>query len=86
MRWWKNTREVELRVLGFFVTGGTEKEPNISCRSESQVFSDWGDVFGTYGSWKLEVEVTGHILNSQIQGLDLSPTEQRLCYSHISAG
>ena len=33
-----------------------------------------------------EVEVTGHILNSQIQGLDLSPIEQRLCYSHFSAG
>ena len=41
---------------------------------------------GTYGSWKLEVAMTGHALNSQIHGLDLSPTEQRLCYSHFSAG
>lgn len=30
--------------------------------------------------------MTGHALNSQIHGLDLSPTEQRLCYSHFSAG
>lgn len=40
----------------------------------------------TNRGWELEVEITGCILDSQIQNPNLGPIGQRLCYSHFSAG